>query len=108
MTYDADGRPTNLNAPTAEQQEQWRQANAEARRAFEQRLRDEEAAKTAAHASESEAALKRAVRLKYAALSDADFERIFPLIRDAELLEFARQAASADHAARLAALGSPL
>ena len=84
MVYSPDGRAiSNL---TAEDRERNAAENAAARAQFEAEMAAKEAAKVAARDAEAEAALKANARLKYAGMTDADFERLWPRIRDDELL----------------------
>ncbi len=80
-----DGRPV-FNV-TPEQLERSQRENDAARKAFEAEMAAIEKAKSDARDAEAEAALKASARLKYAGMSDADFERLWPVrIRDDELL----------------------
>jgi hypothetical protein len=61
--------------------------NAEARKVFEAQMAATEKAKVDALAAKSASEFKQSARLKYSALSDADFERLWPQrIKDDELL----------------------
>lgn len=84
MVYNSDG--VAIHNLTPEQLERNQRENAEARKVFEAELAATEAAKVAARNAEAEAALKANARLKYSGITDADFERLWPRIRDDELL----------------------
>jgi hypothetical protein len=61
--------------------------NSEARKVFEAEMAAKEKAKSDAQDAKFEAQFKASARLKYSALSDADFERLWPQrIQDEELL----------------------
>jgi hypothetical protein len=78
---------TFIQGPSEEELEKNRQENIEARRIFDAERAKVEAAKVAARDAEQEAALKANARLRYAGLTDADFERLWPIrLRDDELI----------------------
>jgi hypothetical protein len=80
-----------LIPPSQAQLEQQRKENEAARREFEAKRKaeaTEQAKRFEQLEAEREAGFKAECRAKYAALSDADFERLWPTtIRDKELLE---------------------
>ena len=72
---------------TAEQLAENVRTNIEARKVFEAEMAAKERVKSDAFEAKFEAQFKADARLKYAALSDADFERLWTVrIRDEELI----------------------
>ena len=72
---------------TAEQLAENARTNAEARKVFEAEMAAKEKVKSDAFEAKFEAEFKANARLKYASLSDSDFERLWPTrIQDEELL----------------------
>jgi hypothetical protein len=72
---------------TPEQLERNQRENDAARKAFEAEIKAQEQAKVDARNAEAEAQLKANVRLRYSGMTDADFERLWPIrLRDDELM----------------------